>query len=67
MQCQNDYDYGYDYEYAPIESCEEVIKEDILSSSECFDLCYYDRDCADWHFDEDEMQCVLELVSTTFF
>ena len=58
----DDYDYGYDYE-----SCEEVIKEDILSANECEELCFHDWDCADWHFDEDEMQCVLEFVCTTFF
>ena len=58
----DDYDYGYDYE-----SCEEVIKEDILSANECEELCYYDWDCADWHFDEDEMQCVHELFVCTNF
>ena len=61
MQCH--YDYGYDYEYAPdwyapIESCEEVIIEDILSAADCSDLCYDDWDCADWDFIEDEMKCV---------
>ena len=57
----DEYDYGYDYE-----SCEEVIKEDIVSAAECAELCFNDWDCADWQFDEDEMQCVHELVCTIF-
>ena len=58
MQCEYVYDYGYDYEHAPIESCEEIIIEDISSAADCADLCYDDWDCANWDFVEDEMKCV---------
>ena len=74
MQCQYDtgllplpdypLDYPLDYE---LESCEDIILEDLSSAADCADLCYDDWDCADWHFDEDEMQCVHELFVCTIF
>ena len=60
LEPTSDDDYDY-HQYDDYYDCEEVIKEDILSATECEELCYYDWDCAYWNFDEDEMQCVHEL------
>ena len=58
-------DYPLDYE---LESCEDIIIEDLSSAADCADLCYDNWDCADWDFVEDEMKCVhKQFVSIVYF